>query len=126
MRNNEEESLSGAGNWTCGDEKEWNPSIGSNPRKYYPRSRLYSSELSPISSSFRKSSATGPPFLSCFLNERLFSREFLSPLLHFDQHDIAYIFLLVFHQDVPGKNNEIDRVPDETGISRRKRKLQQK
>jgi hypothetical protein len=27
MRNNEEESLSGAGNWTYGDEKEWNLSI---------------------------------------------------------------------------------------------------
>jgi hypothetical protein len=67
-----------------------------------------------------------PPFLNRLFDQPLFSSKFSLPLLHFDEHDTNRVSLLVLHLSIPVKDNKVDRVADEPGISRRKRKLRQK
>ena len=90
---------------------------------YYPD---IPSSLNGTLSRFRilleKLSATTPALpQNRFPYQRLFPRELPLPLLHFHQHDTDRSPFSSFTWVVPVKDNKIDRVAGETGISRSKK-----
>ncbi len=102
----------------------------SNGTPYFPnitrKSRLTYIEPSPCFLILQKNRPPGyPSFFNRPLDHRLFPHEFSLPLLRFYQNDTDRISLLVLCVSVPSKDNEVDRSPDEPGISRRERKLRQ-